>query len=157
MCLENLNFQMTWDKKDKRFVGYGYKKLCCVDANGRLSAPRLKKYMNAIQLENGWFEAIGSKKGSLVDNNHLVMCDDTPQEYFPGFHIFRDAEDAVSYPHIYGAGTGIIKVKFSELIATGTNYAGYRDSVKRFGVCYVAKYMKIVGICQLDSKGKLCV
>lgn len=146
MCLEAVKFQMYWDKKEQCFVGYGYKKMKCLDANGRLNGSRLKKYMNAIQLENGWFEAVGSKFGSHINNSNVVMCDNTIQEYFPGFHIFRDIEDAKSYPHVNGSGVGIVQVKFSELIAAGTNYAGHENSIKKFGSCYVSKYMKIVGV-----------
>ena len=156
MCLKDFSVNLEWDEVEECFVGYGWKKMKCLDANGNISVPRMKKNVGGVDLGNYWFEAKGHKDNKGIRNESIIGTEMFGQTYFPGFHIFRDFEDAKNYPYISGPQVGIVKVKFTELITVGTNWTGTpsKDYLQgSYGVCYAAKYIKLLNVYDEETNG----
>lgn len=148
MCLKDFSVNLEWDEAEQCFVGYGWKKMKCLDANGNISIPRMKKNVGGVDLGNYWFEATGSKESKFIDNGIRISTENY-KSYFPGFHIFKDYEDAKNYPYLISPDSAVVQVKFAELITVGTNWTGTiksQYSSGSYGVCYVAKYIKVLDV-----------
>lgn len=48
MCLKDFSVNLEWDEAEQCFVGYGWKKMICLDANGNISIPRMKKNVGGV-------------------------------------------------------------------------------------------------------------
>ena len=120
MCLKTCSLSLEYDNKAHMYVGYGYKAI-----------------WNA-KLDKKWKEANGNEKS--LNLSHENANDHTT--YIPGFHIFLCEEDARNYSAHYNSGD-IVKVKFREVLAFGTNSSGvdYKN-------CVVTRYMKVVEILE---------
>lgn len=127
MCLSSVSLNLNvYDKSVKDFIGYGYKKLH-IDV--------IKKYGNK------WNKATGSTDNddtSLEDEGVIKASDN--QEYYPGFHIFLNKENAENYAgnHI-SSWRKVVKVAFRGVLTFGFNKAGTAK-----GLCVVTKYMKVL-------------
>ena len=125
MCLNSVNYTLHYDKKEKDFIGYGYKALKKI--------PTMRK----------WKEA---KFHTTKNNSDQTIEREVPSNrsgnYPPGFHVFLKEEDARNY----GLGNYVIvKVKFKGLISVGTNVL-HRPFLRNYGKCIIARYMKVVEV-----------
>ena len=116
MCLSTVNFSLTWDKRNKFYLGYGYKSVC-------------QATLNKLRT---WQEATGWHTDCL--NKAQTQSEDRV-DYIPGFHIFLNEPDARKY----WSGGIIIRVKFREVLSFGTN----ETLCTEYGPCVIARYMKL--------------
>lgn len=131
MCLESVQLNLEYNEEEKDFVGYGYKSLILCDKTGRInfSVPTIKKH---------WTEAKCDLYVKRVNPLLSKTRSCNNKEYWPGFHIFLDIEDAKKYNT---CGT-IVKVMFKGVTSFGYNQSG----TNKCGKCVVSRYAKIVEI-----------
>jgi hypothetical protein len=122
MCLKTVDFALQYDRRNKFYYGIGYKKV-----DDKI----------AKDLRN-WKEATGWETHSL----HLAKeCSGDGKEYRPGFHIFLDEQSARDYQ---SRSSVIIRVKFREVLAYGTNETNYDENLRwNSAPCVIARYMKL--------------
>lgn len=131
MCLRTVDFSLLWDKRQKDFVGYGYK---------RIEHDLLNKYKR-------WHTATGNinvTQRTIKEPAKNILADKTKFAddralYHPGFHIFLEKCDAEKYD-VY-IDYPVVKVMFKGVIAFGTNATKYH-----FGPCVIATHMKVVEV-----------
>lgn len=146
MCLKTLNLALKYNSKTKEYTGFGYKVLSSFvfNSSGKLDETtdkcKRKKWSKKWKRAVGWYytkslqenEEYANKKGKGIKD----------KQYYPGFHIFLTPEDAKSYNP-----TGVVvKVEYKNVLAFGTNDAGFQNGKRVSGPCVVAEYMRIVEV-----------
>lgn len=143
---------LEYDKKEKTFVGLGYKSL---------------EYEKLSEYRDGkWHKATGSynykhnptpkvdydrKEYASTSSINFDQNWDSARSYWPGFHIFLNKKDAVEYHNSYysnfarinygpKAGKRLILVQFKFITAFGTN----STRSDKDGPCVIAQQMKYI-------------
>lgn len=132
MCLKNVDLNLTFNGKE--FVGKGYKSYHIEDirnlGRGKWIQAKGCGFASA-------FKTSRSRLKNIVNSSGL-------EKYFPGFHIFLEYEDALSYNaasknSAYNSTRQLVKVKYKGVTGFGTNKAGYSG----YKPCVIALFMKI--------------
>lgn len=122
MCLNKVSLNLKYDKKRKEFIGIGYKSICDED-----------------RYSTNWMTAKGVRSYSQNKNTRkdfsLIEYADDGTEYFPGFHIFLDIKNAISYY----TDSSIYLVEYKNVVSYGLNETGNNN----FGSCVIATQMRL--------------
>lgn len=129
MCLRTIALNLKWEKKEKNYVGYGYKKL------------KKEFLVRRGYCKNQWRKATGSINRSDIEMSLECSLENSSdyKRYHPGYHIFLNYEDAKKYGGRYNEGR-IYKVKFKGVISFGTNKAGFKLKAP----CVVTTHVKLL-------------
>ena len=120
MCLSSTQFVLKWNKRQRAYVGEGWK-------NDEVCT--LENIQKRYPL-NKWIECKFQYNGRPRSRSSMAGL-----KYHPGFHIFPDREDAKLYQS-YGK---TYKTLYKEVLAFGPNWTEEDDRP-----CVIARYMKRV-------------
>lgn len=137
VCLSICDLALTYSKKDRCFIGTGYK---AVD-------------FSFIKTARNWIRCTGNRYSGKFISGSSIMADNY-KSYYPGFHIFLDLKSAVNYHNLsnlkyhstYTKGYNqdrIIKVEYKNVIAYGKNHTNSGENRRReSGPCVVSEYIR---------------
>lgn len=140
MCLSDVSLNMFYDEKEKDFVGIGYKVLPIIDLKRRVNWSLSSRLKPNIWLEaSGYWENAPSSNKKVRENelkSNIYAINE--KIYWPGYHIFLNIEDAISYNDY----CSLIEVKFKNVTGFGNQGTNHKNGAN----CVIARYAKVTKI-----------